>query len=319
MTLNAYKEIQRRLAILSKQDHGSCQNEDENDVGLCNRPTMQRGSPANILQLRRLTTMMGKRSAVRNASVRLLRDVMKDLIRSHKWQTPLPAVTVRDEPSELHRLSSLYGWLRGLENNNIIEKVCTPSDCYMRKPLTAVTGFLIFDWRCSQQKNDPHTHVQTETLLATWQAEMIPRMAQLKKARSLVLEYRMNRSAREEAQRTQIIDRLMFPSFPLDLLLPVIRAVAERHACYWSATGSNTLDVRTERIFPSTDSVAQTGPSLLQHLAEEYLLKLSIIKTHAFFTTTSKSRQPSSREATTSVDSSSTCEQFPTTAGTIAS
>jgi hypothetical protein len=85
--------------------------------------------------------MMGKRSAVRNASVRLLRDVMKDLIRSHKWQTPLPAVTVRDEPSELHRLSSLYGWLRGLENDNIIEKVCTLSDCYMRKPLTAVTGF----------------------------------------------------------------------------------------------------------------------------------------------------------------------------------
>jgi hypothetical protein len=95
----------------------------------------------------------------------------------------------------------------------------------------------------------------------------------------------MNRSAQEEAQLAQVIDRLMSPSFPLDLLLPVVEAVVQHHACYWSATGSNTLGMRTERIFPSRDSVTQTGRSLLQQMAEEYLLKRSIIKTPSFFTT----------------------------------
>jgi hypothetical protein len=142
---------------------------------------------------------------------------------------------------------------------------------------------MIFIQWCGQ-KNDPHNHVQVDALLATWGAEMISKVAELRKTRRLVQEFRMNRSTREEAQQTQVIYRLMSPSFPLDLLLPVVKAIVQRHACYWSATGRHKLGIRTGRIFPSTDSVVKTGRSLLQQLAEEYLLKLCIIKTPAFFT-----------------------------------
>jgi hypothetical protein len=146
MDLNEYQheEIQKRLWDLLKWERSSCQAEDEIDVRLCYRPTTQRDPRANVnqekwrlpnevSQLRRLATMMGKSSAIRNASVRLLQDVMRDLVRSHKWRMSLPPVTIRDEPSELHRSSILYDWPRGLENDETTDKVSEPSGCHIRK------------------------------------------------------------------------------------------------------------------------------------------------------------------------------------------
>jgi hypothetical protein len=146
MGLEQYEEIQNRLWNLLKRERDSCQTAYEIDVRRC-RPTTLRETRANVnqadkgLQLRPLATIMGKRSDIRKASVRLLLDVMRDLIRSHEWSTPLPAMTVRDEPSELHRISSLYAWLKDLENDQTTDKVPTLSDCHIRKPLTAVTDF----------------------------------------------------------------------------------------------------------------------------------------------------------------------------------
>jgi hypothetical protein len=109
-------------------------------------------------------------------------------------------------------------------------------------------------------------------------------VSQWSKTRGLVLKYRMDRSAREEAQRAEAFDRLMSPAFPPELLRQVVKKVVQHHACYWSAAGEDTLEMRGGRIFQFPDSVAPPTRSLLQHLAKEDFLKLSIVRTPAFFT-----------------------------------
>jgi hypothetical protein len=71
-----------------------------------------------------------QRSSCRAASAQLLHNVVKDLTLNYKSQTQRSAITVGEEASELlHQTSSLYAWLRSLEDDVIDENVCTPLFC----------------------------------------------------------------------------------------------------------------------------------------------------------------------------------------------
>jgi hypothetical protein len=143
----------------------------------------------------------------------------------------------------------------------------------MGSPLTSIQNFIqynVFTEACGRD------YVRQQ--VAVWEAEIVTRQRKWHEALKLVVKFKASNQAHDEERLSDIMDRLLQPSFPPELLLRVVEHLIKLRLPYCNIIESDELEKLADKCFRWPRNIASTTRTPLEQTAATAVVKVSTIK-----------------------------------------